>query len=463
MAPRTRLFVNILAWLAFLLVAPFLISYSMGHRFTPISPNSVTVGTFLLRTIPSGADVFLNDKKAGGKTPSSIQNLLPGSYNLRISKDGYRDWQKNLPIVGTMVTDARDVRLLPVAIEEDVMRGSITNFFISPKRQKLCLIEQTKSGFQARLVPFNKYADAGTLIKIAVGKREKVSVLWSPSEDNLILTLTSDKSARNFLVNTATGKATALTPDDAKIFGWVATLTDEKLVKLKQNRAIIAPLNSTGTETLSQTTQAISFSDHGFALLENNNGQYNIRTFSQSGNEQDQIAIPEANNNIVSEIFYSPAGDIALLAGTAQNLIVWDSAERIWRNVSAHAENVRWSPEGDKIAWQESEFDLWVMNLHEKRTLLTPYVPELIARLSTAIRAPFWYAGSHQILFFEKDVLKIADLDPRDGHRIENLISTNRGDGTAEVIQNGDEIIATVQREKEFMLSRFFMLEKSDR
>lgn len=463
MSKRARLLVNILAWLAFLMVAPFLISYSMGHRFTPTSPNPVSVGTFLIRTNPNNANVFLNGKIIGNKTPTSIQNLLPDTYNLRIEKEGYRSWKKNLPIIGTMITDARDIRLIPSTIEEDIMRANVTNFFISPKRQWLALVEQTKNGFQLRIVPFNKYNDIGTLAKVTINKKEAVEVVWSASGDYLALTLVSDKTARNYLIETSSGKTTLLANDNSRIVGWLSSLTEEKPVKLKNGKIIIASLKSNGTKTISEQATAISFSGNGFAILENNAGIYSIRTFSLSGSEQDKIMPPELGNNPISNIIYSPAGDLCILIQPAQKLVIWDNSSRLWHNVSEHAENIRWSPEGDKIAWQESEFDLWVMNLHEQRTLLEQFVPELIARLSTQIRKPTWYAGSHQILFFEKDILKIADLDPRDGHIIDNLISTNRGDGDAEIIQDGDEIIATVQRENKPALSRFFMLEKSDR
>ncbi|MDO8512215.1 MAG: PEGA domain-containing protein [bacterium] len=463
MTPRIRLIVNILAWLVFLLVAPFLISYSMGHRFTPISPNSVSVGTFLIRTIPNSATITINDKKLSNKTPTSIQNLLPGNYNIKLEKDGYRSWVKNLPIIGTMITDARDVRLVPFNIEEDVMRSNVVNFNISPKRQLLGIFEQIKNGYQLRIVPINKYSDTGTIVKLSINKKESANILWSPNEDFIALTLTTGKSSRHYLIEISTGTATPLTDDESKLVGWIATLTEEKLIILKNKKAIITSLKSSGTETISQDAEAISFTANGFAILENNAEKYTIRTYSSSGNEQDQIETPTLSKNSISNLIYSPTGDIAILVQPTQSLIVWDNSERVWHNVTTHAESVSWSPEGDKIAWQESEFDLWVMNLHEKRSPLNHFSPELIARLSSAIRKPTWYAGSHQILFFEKDILKMADIDQRNGHIIYNLISTNRGDGTAEVIQNGDEIIATVARENKLVLSRFFMLEKADR
>jgi len=463
MTPRIRLIVNILAWFVFLLVAPFLISYSMGHRFTPTSPNPRSVGTFLLRTIPNNANVFLNDKKTNNKTPSSIQNLLPGSYNLRIEKEGYRKWNKNLPITGKMITDARDIRLIPSVIEEDVMRSDIINFFISPKRQWLGLIEKTKNAKQLRIVEFSKYAEPGILVKIPINNKEEVDVIWSLNEDFLLLKLSLEKSYRHYLINIKSGNTTELADDGSKIAGWVSTLTEEKIVKLKAKKTILAPLKGTGTETISQNTEAISSNGYGFALLESIDNKYQIRTFSSSGNEQDLVEMPDLDNYSITDLVYSSTGDIAILVQPTQKLMVWDNSEQAWHKVTDHAENILWSPEGDKIAWQESEFDLWVMNLHEKRTLLNRFAPELIARLSTPIRKPAWYAGSHQILFFEKDTLIIADLDPRNGHIIDSLISTNLGDSIAEVIQNGDEIIATVARENKLVLSRFFMLEKADR
>lgn len=464
MSRRTRIFLNILAWVIFLAVAPFLINYSLGRKITPISTQTNTVGTFLVRSIPSGANVSVNKKIISIKTPGAIQNLFPGNYDLELTKDGYRPWEKFLPILGTMITDVRDVRLIPEKIEEDVMRGNVVDFFLSPKRQFLAVLEDSKNNRLLRILPLRNFSNPGIVADLNINRQEKIQWFWSPDENEAILTLTSEKLFRNILLNLKTGKASSLPEENAKIVGWISDLTGEKVLKLKDEKAILFSFRDNGTKTISESALQTSFSNVGFALLERSETQNHvIRVFSNSGREIDKIFPPESTKDGISGISLSPKGDIALLAQPNQKLFIWDNDERLWHEITGHAENVAWSPEGDKISWQESEFDLWAMNLHEKRTVLSPYIPELITRISNAIRKPTWYAGSHHLVFLERDNVNLVELDPRSGHRTESIISTNRGDGSLEVVENGDLIIAAVQRNNQFVLSRFFMLTQPDR
>jgi len=464
MSRRLRIALNILAWAAFLVIAPFLISYSLGRKISPISTQTGTVGTFLVRSIPGGASISVNKNIISTKTPGAIQNLLPGNYDLELSKDGYKPWTKSLPISGTMITDVRDVRLIPEKIEEDVMRGNVVDFYLSPKRQILAVLEDSKNNRRIRILPLRNFADTGIVADLVLNRQDKIQWFWSPDEDLAVLTLTSGKSSQNILLDLKTGKTNLLPEENVQIAGWISDFTGEKILKLKGEKAILSSFQNDGTETISESALQTSFSNAGFALLEKDETQnYVIRTFSSSGRETDKIYPPDSTKDGINNIFLSPKGDIALLAQPNQKLFIWDNEERFWHEITDHAENVVWSPEGDKISWQESAFDLWAMNLHEKRSVLSPYIPELMARISTAIRKPIWYAGSHHLIFLERDNVNMIELDPRSGHRMESIISTNRGDGNLEIVENGDLIIAAVQHENQLVLSRFFMLTQPDR
>ncbi len=465
MTRRMRLVANILAWAAFITIAPFLISYSMGHKITPSLPNPVPVGAFLVRSFPSEATLYINDQQINNKTPTSVNNLLAGNYRVTLKKNAYRTWQKTLPIVGTKITDIRNVRLIPETIEEDILRGNVLDFFVSPKRQWLAVVEQTARGKQVRVVSLKNFSEPGTVIKTAFGKKEKAELIWSPDENQIVLSLQLENGNKNFLVQRATGKVEKIGDEKTKVIGWVSTLTEQRIIEMKGTQIFIAPsTETTKPEVISEVATLAASNQDEFIILENPKiGDAIIKIYSSSGKNQDALYLPEMNGDQVGKITLSSAGDIAIETRDQHKLFIWDKTERAWHFISDSVFNSRFSPEGNKVLWQESEFDVWAMNLHEKRTILTPYTPELVARLSNTIRNPIWYAGSNHVIFFEKDVIKIAEVDHRDGHRIENLISTNRGDGRTEIIEDGNIILATVQRKEGFVLSRFFMLTALDR
>jgi hypothetical protein len=54
--------------------------------------SSNCAGTLNITSTPTGAKVFLNDVYTGYKTNAIISGILPGSYTLRLSKEGYLDY-----------------------------------------------------------------------------------------------------------------------------------------------------------------------------------------------------------------------------------------------------------------------------------------------------------------------------------------------------------------------------------
>lgn len=110
--PKTRrLFINILIVL-FLAVGTFVaIQFAKGYR--PDLQNRSLSGTGLLSitSYPKSARVVINDKLT--TVTDDKLYLLPGTYTIKIEKDGFHPWVKTLPVKSELVTSA-DARLFPI-------------------------------------------------------------------------------------------------------------------------------------------------------------------------------------------------------------------------------------------------------------------------------------------------------------------------------------------------------------
>ena len=60
-------------------------------------------GELSIESTPSDAQVFLNDK-AKGTTPLTVDNLEPGTYQLKLTKEGYQNWQQEITIIANQAT-----------------------------------------------------------------------------------------------------------------------------------------------------------------------------------------------------------------------------------------------------------------------------------------------------------------------------------------------------------------------
>jgi hypothetical protein len=59
--------------------------------------RDVKYGSIVIESTPKGADISLNNKDTGLKTPASIQNLKAGErHNIKLTLNGYKDWSENI-------------------------------------------------------------------------------------------------------------------------------------------------------------------------------------------------------------------------------------------------------------------------------------------------------------------------------------------------------------------------------
>ncbi|PJE60001.1 MAG: hypothetical protein COU85_00685 [Candidatus Portnoybacteria bacterium CG10_big_fil_rev_8_21_14_0_10_44_7] len=106
---RRILFWSIVA--IFIMVTPLFFAYSFGYFFDFSQWHWIKTGSIYLGSSPSGAQVYLNDKLAAGKTPVLLKHLKPGHYTIRIVKDSFASWEKTVGVVSYQVTEFRQIFL----------------------------------------------------------------------------------------------------------------------------------------------------------------------------------------------------------------------------------------------------------------------------------------------------------------------------------------------------------------
>ncbi len=140
---RTILFLICLS--LFLIIAPSIIFYSQGYRFDFETRKISQTGGFFLNILPKQSEIYL-DGKLVKKTDfffgsAFIENLLPKKYNIRIKKQGFFSWNKDLEIKEKQVTDAKKIILFPENSEFNILTKEIENFWFSPNGKKIILKE----------------------------------------------------------------------------------------------------------------------------------------------------------------------------------------------------------------------------------------------------------------------------------------------------------------------------------
>jgi hypothetical protein len=92
---------------------PVILSFALGYKFNPKSLKFTKTGLIVIKTQPSGAAVYLDNRLLSEKTPATIDELLPGRYNIKIKLEKYYPWAGDVDIAAGSVSRLDRVMLFP--------------------------------------------------------------------------------------------------------------------------------------------------------------------------------------------------------------------------------------------------------------------------------------------------------------------------------------------------------------
>jgi len=225
MTQRARRLLLFLAILLFALAASGILLYAWGYSFDWPEKKFVLTGGFYLKSIPKKAEVYLNNKLKTEKTPAFIKRLLPKEYQVKITKDGFHTWQKKLRIESKMVTEARNILLIPEhpfleLVKEELPADFSLDEFMSLEKSNIIFYIQEPSYILYKTdqaASFNKQISlaplpSGHQYQIFVSTNEKIVLL---NEKNELYYFKPENKAFELLAENVQGVQFA--PDNKKL------------------------------------------------------------------------------------------------------------------------------------------------------------------------------------------------------------------------------------------------------
>ena len=169
------------------------IRYAQGYRVN--LSNQVVEGTGLLvaNSHPQGASVLINDEL---KTATDdTLHLTPGNYKVRLEKDGYKAWEKQLQIKNELVTQT-NARLFPAAPSFSALTyNGASDITPSPDGHKLAFkvatgSAETKYGIWVLSLDENPLRFSSNAIQIAIDEPtiafSEAQLFWSPNSSEIL-------------------------------------------------------------------------------------------------------------------------------------------------------------------------------------------------------------------------------------------------------------------------------------
>lgn len=192
MTHKTRRWLYRFFILLFIILTTYTSLYATGYQLNLRGPWRlkrliVKTGTLAINSQPSGASIYINDKKQSDfswknfndntlATPAKIKSLAPGEYEIRLEKDGYWPWEKRLNINAEQTTYAEDINLFKKDSILNILECGCQEIDLSPN-QRYLLLKQGK-----------KIIDLKTGRDFNVNIKEEInSYQWLKNSDRLLV------------------------------------------------------------------------------------------------------------------------------------------------------------------------------------------------------------------------------------------------------------------------------------
>ncbi len=215
-------------------VASVAIYLSKGYTFSPTEKRISGTGIITATSVPDGASVYI-DGHLVTATNATLSQLTPKSYNIKLVKEGFIPWEKNIEVKEGIVSEVK-ASLFPAlpTIYPLTYNGAI-NPILSPDGQKLVFAvpltpdqnSRQKGGIwvwtmTSQPLSFNRGAEPHQVVSSTTALDfSKSTFRWSPDSKQLLVTMQEggvpgDAAARNFLISadfqTSIGDLKDITP-----------------------------------------------------------------------------------------------------------------------------------------------------------------------------------------------------------------------------------------------------------
>lgn len=180
----------------FFIFGPVLCLLSLGYKFNFEDKKLVQTGGIYIKAEPQKINLYLDGKFINSTdflTGSFfIKNLLPKTYNIKIEKQGYQSWEKNLEIKEKIVSETKEIILMPNKLSSFLINQNAEDFFVSPSFNRIVILENERTSLRFLINEINKNLEESKILgeflfdKIITSK-DINKIYWSLDENKLLL------------------------------------------------------------------------------------------------------------------------------------------------------------------------------------------------------------------------------------------------------------------------------------
>ncbi len=405
----------------FLIASPLVILYTMGYRYNLTKGRVQKTGILKITSNPKAATIKLNGQRyETSLTPAKIEYLLPGDYEISLSKDGYYDWQKKLAVYENGTTFAEKIMLWKKSNSQSLSTSTVTDWLITPDQNIVVLTDDHNN---LSLLDINSgifgELTGGKIETIGAVKSTNAAVInydslkldsFSPSGRHLLILASKNQQTNYFVLDTLTKDFKQLSGKNYKSIHWDSN--SDNLYALDATTLWQYDLTSLSPKLVLKKSGLDDFYIVNKVLYTISNQLLTQQTLTGEG------AKDIKKITCVSCQIKQIKNNKAFIVDPTKNILTIIDLANQTRAVDLAYKNLQWL-NGDSLIIY-NDFEIYIFETGKAE-------PELITRLSTSIRNVIWHPQGRHLIFSTDKQIKLIELDNRE---LRNIITIAASDAT---------------------------------
>ncbi len=452
MSLKTRRILYIVFILAFLLITPLLIFYSLGYNFQSGFKLQKS-GILVIETEPKGAKIniegenvqkfwgkILNKDKYFVRTPAKIKNLNPGDYNIQVKLKGYWPWTKKLTIYSGQTTFAEDIYLFkndkPILIKK-IPKG-ISDFspnkkyFININQKQATLINLDNQNLETFV--FDNSTSTSDLTK---------TISWSNNEKKIMTNLDIfflDDWSSPIHVKSILG-------EEFSNFKW-GDFDNDTVLYIYDKKLFSFNLSTKNNREILDAKNIISFlpKNDNIYLIKQTDNKSQLQIWNQTSKiNRLWLELPFSNYNFIN----INHGLINLFDYNYNILYLIDPDSNLkpLKQILYNCKKMQWVT-NTKLLYTTG-YEIWLFDLNSLEK-------KLLTRISEQINNIEWHPSNNYIIFSTKKNINILELDNREKHSITKIAEFNNIEQMS-LDKKGETVFFTTNDKGERKLYKIFI------
>jgi len=411
MTKKTRRAIFFILLAVFLIASPAIILYSLGYELNIKTLKIEKTGGIFVDVDYSKYKITIDDNivRDVSKTPLLsngifIPNLIPKTYKVVISKEGYLNWEKNIEVKSAIVSEIKNVILVKKDISFDYSQEKVSNFLISPSHEKIA------------------YVSNDSLFLISSDKKTILENLVLPTKDLKMLAF-SENDSDVFLENeksifkTSFSDETIVEIKKPRAYNYLKILPsqdDPDILYALSNSSFIDELNFQNKTIKKMIPEASNFYISGKNLIYASKDPINFyRVTISSGNETQMTFNPLKDLSYNDKIIEKFGDPIAILKSNG-DLAIFDYKIEAFDKFDSNVKDVILSGDTSKLLYRK-DHEVYAYYLEPSYPGKKAGELSLLGRYGESIDDAKWFLdGNHHVLIQFKNNIKLLEIDGRD-------------------------------------------------